>query len=408
MNFARRRTILTTLPLAGLLAACTSSSGQDDNATPGVASSTPMPTLLTATYFGEPTWGTTIPSPARTPPIVTGSRTLILATGTLHAIAADGTEAWAATWDTYPTDTRAADHPQQRLADPTTIAVIDRGEAPAEGLDEDGTQNCITLYDIDTGNTIATVELPGTLQPTGLAFVSDGATTVIQPDGSTETLPDTLEGFAVDSGATTGATAISAWGSDDTNTTATPGFGTPDWTSIDTAPGDEYQAAEIVLTDAADIVLGRWNMQGLPGQVDEEDRTRYQTLDATTGEVLALLEGDVLLDGLSGADVAASPNREHFAYGNVIMSADGTQIRVIGGGDQASVRLTAIADDGTAYGYAGSGNQQSRFARVGLEGEAETEERPDEAEAPVGIMDGGVAIHYHRADEATITGSPLA
>jgi len=118
------------------------------------------------------------------------------------------------------------------------------------------------------------------------------------------------------------------------------------------------------------------------------------------GSILATAEcaGE---SGREGASNVASPNGKFGVWQDVWYTSD--QIKCFGGGEgQQRVALTAVTDDGTAFGMASEGG----FVVVRPGEEPTVMPMPSGALPPIGIMSGDIAVHWEPAT-GVITGNPI-
>lgn len=227
----------------------------------------------------------------------------------------------------------------------------------------------------------------------GLAFaLPDGSGLVVRPDGSTEEVAEA----GVPWGGATGewAEEIAVVGDtvlqrgEDSTYTADGGA----WATSSAAPSD-VTATDIRGVIGGDALVVRWySAQGV-----QDGTESGAVLDAATGEVLAPIEGCI---PPVPETAALSPSGEYAVLDSLLW--DGSTVTCIGGGEgQRSVTLTAITDEGTAYGSAGG----DLLVEVPASGEPTTSDLPEGAQPPIGIMDGGLAIHYD--PDGVITANPV-
>jgi len=102
-----------------------------------------------------------------------------------------------------------------------------------------------------------------------------------------------------------------------------------------------------------------------------------------------------------GTRSSTSPDGRYAVKGPVSFSSD--EAVCLGGGDQQSVSLTAVDDDGTSYGVSAEGD----LVVAPLNGDPQVSALPSGASTPLGIMTGGIAVHWDDAS-GYITGNPIA
>lgn len=422
------RSRLVPLALAGVLtlSAC---SGSDDSpiapasaarnpastdsnpsgATSGPA--TPMPTLPVAEAFGAPVWGLALPETSQQhKPVVTSERVIFLDGAQVRSVDQAGKDAWSTTYATVNPETRTPgtiNYPLLRLADPKTVAVIDQGQAKGQGLNDDRYEVMVTLLNVGTGAVVKTVTLPGTKNSTpvpsefGLGFNlrGQGAFAVL-PDGSVKKILKSLTAGGkqrqVTNAATVGSSVVTLWGGEPSGGTPGPasGFGTDTWDSVSSAPSAKYTDAAVTATDADRLLVGRWNVPNENGS----DTVKTQVLDASSGKVLSTAKCE---PSPSASVLSASPNRQHFVNGPLRVETVGKASCLGGGQGQKTVDLTAVTDSGRAFGRVGSD-----LIDVSPDGTVKTVPLPQGAGAPIGVMNGDVAVHWD-APNAVITGNPI-
>ncbi len=77
-----------------------------------------------------------------------------------------------------------------------------------------------------------------------------------------------------------------------------------------------------------------------------------------------------------------------------------------GGEGQRSVTFTAVTDEGRAFGLAGQGGSDALFVDSKPGEEPETSDLPEDARPPIGVMEGGLAVHWD-AKTGVITANPI-
>lgn len=277
------------------------------------------------------------------------------------------------------------------------MALVSQGENTGEGLDADTYATRVTLWSLDSGDEIASLDIPGTEvdwpDPArfGLGFaLPDGSGLVVRPDGSTEELAEagvpstSASGEWAEEIAVVGDTVLQR-GEDSTYTA-------DGWDTFSAAPSDTT-ATDIRGVIGTDAIVVRWySGQGAGGTESGA------VLDPSTGEVLAPVEACIP----PVAEYATvSPSGDYAVLGSLLW--DGQTAACIGGGDgQRQVVLTAISDDGRAYGRA---EGDDLLVEVPSTGEPTTSALPEGALPPIGIMDGDLAIHYD--PDGVITANPV-
>lgn len=128
-------------------------------------------------------------------------------------------------------------------------------------------------------------------------------------------------------------------------------------------------------------------------------------VEAESGEVITKLDCRNAEHTDSDTNVAySSPNGEYGVMESYWISED--DVRCYAGDEETKgVEFSAVDDDGTAYGVTSeSDSTEGELAVVTADGEADVSALPDGAPAPLGIADGGMAIHVKGN---TITGNPI-
>lgn len=408
------------------LSSCTGTSSPPSDAPTQAASpstsgqSSAVPPLPVASVFGPAAWGIQLPGTSRQKrPIVTAQRVAYLDGESVRAVDSMGQAAWTAQFPAFTSDARIKDdqgYPFLRLAGPNTVAVVDAGKASGSGLAQDGYETRVTLLDLGTGTVIKAVTVPGSATSApkpgtvGLALsLPDGkGVTAILPNGTTKPLPASTsvreQSMTNDGGATVGSSSISAWGSNTdagANTSSSSGFAGLGWTSVSEAPSTGFMSASIVAGDADRLLVGRWVA---PGKTAMDAPTiKVQVLDASTGKVVARPS----CEPIGQSVFSASPDGKHLVLGPIRMDGSGANATCIGGGtNQKTVILTAITDEAVAFGTAGAGGSSTSFVTVAPDGKVTTEPLAAGEAAPIGIMDGAVAVFWDPA-KAVLTGNPI-
>lgn len=346
--------------------------------------------------FGEAQWSVNVDaSSEEQSPLVIGNHVVALSDGTVKAWSADGTEAWQAPTPSAGESSDVA----LRQADSNTVAVIATGVSEGEGLAESRYTAHVTLVDITSGKTTE-VDIAGSdvdapsLSAVGVAFtLPDGTGVVITPEGETVDVPD----IATTTGPPDNAEAdhpILALG--DTVIWATTGGGeeqtgyaTDTWSTGDLDLLDYTQSSSI---EALDLALG---LVVVGAHASEH---AFAVVDAATGDVVS----DIECRPATFASAVTSPNSKHSVVGPLQLTAHDAQC--VGGGEgQQTVTLTAVTDDGTAYGRASEGNLVVVPAGGG---EPETSALPDGANPPIGFLEGNLAVHYD-AGQGIVTANPV-
>lgn len=345
--------------------------------------------------FGEAQWSVNVDASSEQPPLVIGNHVVALSEGTVKAWSGDGTDAWQVPIPSTGESGEVA----LRQADANTVAVIATGMSEGEGLNESGFAAHVTLIDIPTGEATevgiagSDVDAPS-LSAVGVAFtLPDGTGVIVTPEGETVDVPDVTtttgppnNSEVEDPILALGDTAIWATTEGDEEQT---GYATDTWSTGDLDLLDYTLSSTI---EAVDPALG---LVVVGAHADEHV---FAVVDAATGDVMSDIECKP--DTLTSA--FTSPNGEHSVVGPLRLSANDAQC--VGGGEgQQAVTLTAVNDDGTAYGRASEGDLVIATADGG---EPETSALPDGSNPPIGFLEGNLAVHYD-AGQGIVTANPV-
>lgn len=390
--------------------ACSSSPASEPPATSASASeggapaeSAHIPSLPVAATFGPAEWGLLLPTTSTQgpPPIVTAERVVFLEGEKVRALGPDGKEAWKGTWGAFSSETRSggdSGYPFLRQVSPDVVAVVDGGRASGEGLDKDSYDVHVALFKIKDGSLVKEVVLEGTEgnipEPgdVGLGFYLPGSPTgmasVVLPDGEVKERP-AVEGEETEGAATIGSTALTITGDYD----GASGFAGPGYDSKTLAPSEDHTLASVQASNADSWLVGRFVVpMGEPS---------YRVFDAGTGDLLS--EPDC--EPVEIDQITMSPSRSWGVLGPMRLDSEGNAT-CFGGEGQRTVRLTAVTDEGRAFGVASQAGGDSVFVDVTPTGEIATSPLPEDAAPPVGVMSGGLAIHWD-AHTATLTANPI-
>lgn len=392
------------------VAACSSSPASEPpssaSASEGgaAASSEHVPTLPVADRFSSAKWGLLLPTTETQspPPVVTAERVVFLEGEKVRALDSDGKQAWEGTWDAVSADMRSggdSGYPFLRQVSPDVVAVVDGGRASGEGLDTDTYNTHVSLFNIADGKVIKEVTLTGTEgnspQPgeVGLGFYLSGSpvgtASVVLPDGQVKERP-AVEGEKTTGAATIGDTALTITG----DTPEVPdGFTGPGYDSSTLAPSAEHTLGSVQASNADDWLVGRF--------VVPMGKASYRIFEASSGDLLS--EPDC--DPVEVDQITMSPSRSWGVLGPMRLDKAGNA-ECFGGEGQRTVRLTAVTDEGHAFGLATQAGGDSVFVDVPPTGEIATSPLPEGAAPPVGVMEGGLAIHWD-AHTGTLTANPI-
>lgn len=379
----------------------TSASAPDSGAP---AESAHVPALPVADRFGPAKWGLLLPTSENPgpPPIVTSERVIFLEGEKVRALGPDGNQAWEGTWNAFTEDTRsggASGYPFLRQVSPEVVAVVDGGRAAGEGLDKDSQDVRVALFKIADGSLIKEVALqekegqvpePGEI---GLGFYiggdPEGTASVVLPNGDVEELP-AVEGEKVAGAATVGDTAVTITGD---HQPVPDGFAGPGYDSISLAPSAKHTLASVQASNADNWLVGRF--------VVPMGEAAYRVFEADSGRLLA----EPNCDPNEADAITMSPDRSWGVLGPMRLDSEGNAT-CFGGENQRKVRLTAVTDDGRAFGLASQSGADDLLVDVDHSGEVSTTELPEGAAPPVGVMNDGLAIHWD-PHTATLTANPI-
>lgn len=345
--------------------------------------------------FGEAQWSVNVDASSEQSPLVIGNHVVAVSEGAVKAWSADGTEAWQVPTPSVGESSDVA----LRQADNNTVAVIATGKTEGEGLNESGYAAHVTLIDITSGETTE-VDIAGSdvdapsLSAVGVAFtLPDGTGVVITPEGETVDVPDIAtttdppdNSEVTDPILALGDTAI--WATTEGGEEQT-GYATDTWSTGNLDLLDYTRSSTIEALDPALglVVVGAHASEHV-----------FAVVDAATGDVIS----DIGCRPATLASAVTSPNSKHSVVGPLQLTAHDAQC--VGGGEgQQAVTLTAVTDDGTAYGRASEGDLVVVPAGGG---EPETSALPNGANPPLGFLEGNLAVHYD-SDQHILTANPV-
>lgn len=410
-----RKTLLMSVLLTVSLTACASGEADrqapTDQAVPSAAEQTtsgPTHSLPVASAFGEPAWGMQIPpSWEQMTPIVTAQRVIALSDATVVAYDTRGEEAWATDWKPLAEQDRAVGTPPVlRQVSPEVVAVIDTGKVGGEGLATTTYAAQVTLISIGDGALIEEVTVPGSESDTpelaeiGLGFaLPDRSAVIVTPEGEIVEAPAAHPDARLVGAVSVGQHPIGLWETGSVNTLSS--FGGSGWSSDDLLPNEAVANAQVLGSDADALLLGRWN-EPTAGR-GEAGAVVFQVLDAASGKVLASPE----CGPATASQFVVSPNRQWKVAGSLRLSPQNTGDCTGGGEGQRSVTFSAVTDEGRAFGLAGQGGSDALFVDSRPGEEPETSDLPEGARPPIGVMEGGLAVHWE-SRTGIITANPLA
>lgn len=405
-------TLTTILALTACSGGGDAEPGEPDG---GASSSAPEVTLPVGEPFGEAVWGVqlepTEDSDEASGPVVTRDRVVVAQGTELTAIDPAGEVAWTVTPAVVggepegDDDGDEGDPPVLRKISPEVLAVVTTGETEGSGLDEDGYAAKVTLLNLADGSTVGEVDVPGSdgsapkLSEIGLVLVptdSGAKATVVTADGQTQEVdqPESVEDPVTNDDysavvLTVGDTVLTR--------TEDDGYETDEWNTADLSP-IKNSAAGIGATDEQDLLVVNWNRA--PGFGDEGEQASG-IVRASTGELLS--EIDCRPDNTR--PFGSSPNGEHYVLDSLRVESASGETECIGGGDgEKALDLTAVTDDGRAFGITTEGELVDAPADGGEPSLSPLDE--EDLVAPIGIMDGDIAVHWD-SDQGILTGNPI-
>lgn len=429
---------LTSATVLALAACSDEPEGElDANGDEAAEEQRPVQSIPVATDFfeEEPEWSAPVPADADV--FLVGEHVVWYnpVPGTIGSYDASGAEAW--TEDIEPFGSSGDDGDVEadfRIVDEQTVAVVQRGESEADGLDAGSVVFRVWLYDVAAGPTGEPVDVPATgqnLGEYGLAFPADdpeGETTPAMPaytlsaagevtehEPVTETLAGTPVGEAPN--LTVGGTPvfdIEPLGSTDeygssveTEGDFSGGFGGDGWNSMDVAPpsvANGGTTSEILSVAGDRYVFARWYDTG-----DDTSTEVFGLVDVAGGELVTEVscQGETYMDHFTapvGGTVDVSADGRYFATaGSVVDSRTG---EVHCPESDRAVVLRAVDDQGRAFGDIDVDDEDAEAVMVGVDGEATTSPTAAGVYAPLGFLEGGLAVHYDR-DAGIVTANLL-
>lgn len=364
--------------------------------------------LPTASVFEQPAWGMQIPpSWEQMTPIVTAQRVIALDDATVVAYDAQGAEAWATPWEPLAEKDRVVGTPPVlRQVSPDVVAVIDTGKVKGEGLATTTWSSLVTLINVGDGTLIKEVNVPGSesdspkLGEIGLGFaLPDRSAVVVTPEGQIVEAPAAPADARLVGAASVGEHSIGLWETGSVNTLAS--FGASGWSSTDSLPDENTVNGQVFGSDADSLVLGRWNEPAAGS--GEAGEVAFQVIDAASGQTFGTLECGPAV----ATQFAVSPNRQWKIAGSLRLSPQNEGDCTGGGEGQRTVRFSAVTDQGRAFGSAGEGGSDTLFVDSTPGQEPQTHDLPEGARPPIGVMEGGLAVHWE-SRTGIITANPLA
>ena len=322
--------------------------------------------------------------------VTTGSADTSAETQTVRAYTNKGEQAW-----TYKVPQSA----QLGVLD-RTVAVLAKSEDKGSGLDKPHAVGKLTLLSQEDGSVVKEIDIPdgtATINEFGsIAFYGDSGLSFVDEDSKITTVKAERAGLN-DGGLVAG---VPFWLSK--NNSASPNvLNSESWTLTE-VPGIAQKDIFEMSVLAVDNKLGLIVVQVGHGATAERS---YFAVQAKTGKVAYALD----CPGYSHSDSSTntsrnSPNGQYGVLESLWLSESKGQC--FGGGEQKSVELFAVGDDGTAYGDSALGTGQgNELVVVPAGGEPKVSHAP----TPVGVMNGGIAIHVDglRAEGTTFRGSMI-
>lgn len=390
MNRNKTFSAFAALATATVLAltACAPQSHEETPATTPASSSTVKASEVVALPVGDPfdeaAWSLETGQATLT---VTPERLVAIDGNTVRAWTADGKEAWSYE---APKTTFSI----QVLKE--TVAVVAPGQSDGEGLDKTKDFIDVTLLALQDGDVVANTVVPlsaSSLHSTpgnGLAFRDTeqySGFIAVAEDGNIHKVDTSLSNASPTFGTVSG---IPYWasGSDD--------ILTENWNARDLGLG----MSDVKLIDDRQGLLLLSNTSG------KGDTDALSMVQAETGAILYTVScptdqyGWGASGGNDGNAARNSPNGQYGVAAGLVFSAVKSQC--VGGGEQQNVGLTAVGNNGTAYGETAEGE----LVVVSLGSEPEVSPLPEGASAPIGVMDGNIAIHWDQIT-GVATGNPI-
>lgn len=376
--------VLATATLLTLSACAPQRSEEIPATNPDSSSTVDVPEIVALPVgdpFGNAAWSVEAGEATLT---VTPDRLVALDRNTVRTWAADGKEAW-----TYeaPESTSNISVLQE------TVAVIAHGQSDGEGLDKVQQILQVTLLSLDDGAIVSEVEVADSeISSHGLAFnlksaewgsVGSDGFVVIGEDGSSREI-DASYAESVKT-----VDGIPFWSN-------ASELQTESWNARDLGLG----MSDVKLIDDSNGLLLLSNTSG------KGDTEALSMVKAETGAILYTVScptdryGWGASGGNDGSVARNSPNGQYGVAARLLFSAATSQC--VGGGEQQNVGLTAVDNNGTAYGSSEEGD----LVVVSFGGEPKVSPLPAGASAPIGVMNGNIAIHWDQ-NTGIATGNPI-
>lgn len=376
-----------------LLTGC-STGASDGEATPSSSESSETSALPVGSPFGPARWSVTVDASTQQTPLVMKDRVVALHEGQVKAWNTDGSLAWEVPIPSHSEDAEIA----LRQIDAKTAAVITIGKSDGSGIEASGYAAHVKTIKTSSGDSqdvaVAGSESDGPkLSRVGVGFtLPDHTGVTVSAEGHAIPVPN------VASSSGSGGSAV----------IEDPIVPIGDSTMWSTVKGKEEQygydsktwktgdlgLVKYALTstvEGVDPILGRV-VVGAHGSAN-----KFAVVNASNGKI----ESKIECKPSTLTQATSSPNGTHSVLGPLQLSEK--DARCVGGGKgQQDVTLTAVADDGTAYGRTSKGDL---IVVPDGEGEPRTTELPDGANPPIGMLEGGLAVHYD-SEQGVVTANP--
>ena len=374
---------------------------EDESSSESTSESTSgdTPGVKTMPVFGDPEWSIDVGHRAGIS--VHGDRILVSGDDKTTAYDPDGKKVWERENPAEGESDGHTDNEQTRVAlSPDVMAYTTTGTSDGTGMSTPKPQMQVEVFSLEDGKAIAEHTIDGDSQAPkaegpGLGITSDTAENfsasdvyAITADGKKHTVED-----ATKAGTIGNQIIYSDGGMSDSGV-----FKTDSWSSESFWDDPDMTEASIIGSNNDDLLLA---------QGDVVDEATYKVVDATSGEVLADADCNF---GRTYQDMTSSPNREWNILAGAIIGPDGETTCVGGGEGEKSVQLTAVTDDGTAFGttetYLGGNQGESVFVQARPGEEPKTEQIEPGTALPLGVVDGDLVLHWNE-DTNVLSAHPI-
>jgi hypothetical protein len=418
------------------LAACSDDdSGSDtESGSDAAVEEEQVQAIPVATDFFEetPEWSVSVPADSQV--LQLGEHVVWYSpeTGSIGAYDASGAEAWTEQIESFAVEENDL---YFRVVDTQTVAVIQLGQSESEGLDAGGSVFRVWLYDVASGPAGEPVDVPGErLEPAeyGLAFTVldvsaptplEASFTVSAAGEATEHQPvsDTLAGTPVAQTPTMTVGDVPVFGiagvpsEDSTYGTIEgdfhEGFGGEGWNSMDIAPPSAANggtAAHVLAVAAGDHYLtARWFEPTTTGESSSAEV--FGLVDVASGELVTELscEGETSMDQFEapiGRMLDVSADGRYFVTKWSVIDAQTGEVHCLE--SERRVVLRAVDGQGRAFGDIDVDEEGAEAVMVGVDGEATTAPTAAGVYAPLGFLEGDLAVHYD-SDSGVVTANRL-